>query len=103
MGNILVNFVSVKILFDSGASHCFMSRPFSLMHDFISEMLSRPLGVLSPGLAMKETSVIPNVSIKTGNYSFLASPYVLGNSDIDPILSMDWLAMNKSSIDCEAK
>nr|BAK06728.1 predicted protein [Hordeum vulgare subsp. vulgare] len=38
-----------------------------------------------------------------GNYSLLASPYVLGNLDIDLILGMNWLAMNKTSIDCEAK
>ena len=28
MGNLSVNDIPAKVLFDTGASHCFMSRPF---------------------------------------------------------------------------
>ena len=35
MGNLLVNDIPAKVLFDSGASHCFMSRPFFAKHEFV--------------------------------------------------------------------
>ena len=34
MGNLLVNSIPAKVLFDTGASHCFMSRLFFAKHDF---------------------------------------------------------------------
>ncbi|KAI5011870.1 hypothetical protein ZWY2020_024004 [Hordeum vulgare] len=103
MGNLSVNDFPVKDLFDSGASHCFMSKSFFIKHDFPSANLDRPLGVVSLGAQMRSNSVVHDVSLKMGDYAFLASPYVLGNSAIDLILGTDWLVMNKSSIDCQAK
>ncbi|KAI5012257.1 hypothetical protein ZWY2020_024391 [Hordeum vulgare] len=67
------------------------------------ERLPKPLAVVSPEKHMSSSLVVPDVSVKMGDYAFLSSPIVLGNSDIDLILAMDWLAMNKASIDCEAK
>ena len=103
LGNLLINDFPAKVLFDSGASHCFMSKSFFIKHDFPSANLDRPLGIVSPGVQMRTNYVVPEVSVKMGNSSLLASPYVLGNSDIDLILGMDFLAMNKAFIDCEAK
>ena len=45
----------------------------------------------------------PNISIRMGDYRFLASPVVLGNSDIDLILDMDWLSQHDAHIDCANK
>ena len=78
MGNLSVNSFPAKVLFDTGASHCFMSRSFVAKHDFISEMLEKPMGVVSPGSSMRATTMIPDVSIKMGNYKFLSRPFVLG-------------------------
>ena len=38
-----------------------------------------------------------------GDFKFLASPMVLGNSDIDLILGMDWLSKHKAQFDCAAR
>ena len=38
-----------------------------------------------------------------GDFKFLASPMVLGNSDIDLILGMDWLSKHKAQLDCAAR
>ena len=56
MGNFLVNSIPAKVLFDTGASHCFMSRSFVSKHDFISQMLGKPMGVVSPAKSMRATS-----------------------------------------------
>ena len=89
MGNFPVNFFPAKVLFDTGASHCFMSRSFVSKHNFVSQMLGKPMGVVSPAKSMRATSIVPDVSITLGDYKFLSSPVVLGNSDIDLILGMD--------------
>ena len=52
---------------------------------------------------MRATSIVPDVSIMMGDFKFLASPMVLGNSDIDLILGMDWLAKHKAQLDCAAR
>ena len=61
------------------------------------------MGVVSPGLSMRATMMIPDVTIKMGSYKFLAFPFVLGDSDIDLILGMDWLSKHKAFLDCAAK
>ena len=66
-------------------------------------MLGKPMGVVSPAKSMRATSVVPDVSIMMGDFKFLASPMVLGNSDIDLILGMDWLSKHKAQLDCAAR
>ena len=102
MGNLLVNDIPAKVLFDSGASHSFISTHSIAKHDIPAIHMDSPFRVVSPGMRMSSHLMVPDVSVKMGNYAFLASPVVLGNSDIDLILGMDWLAMNKAFIDCEA-
>jgi len=48
MGTLLVNSVPASVLFDSGASHSFMSEHFALMHDIRSEALHQSLAVNTP-------------------------------------------------------
>ena len=45
---------------------------------------------------MNASAFAPDVSITLGDYKFLSSPVVLGNSDIDLILGMDWLSKHKA-------
>ena len=61
------------------------------------------MGVVSPGSSMRATTMIPDVSIKMGDYKFLSKPFVLGDSDIDLILGMDWLSKRKAQLDCAAR
>ena len=49
MGNLLVNDIPAKVLFDTGASHCFISRPFASKHGWFSQVMHKPLAVVSPG------------------------------------------------------
>ena len=47
--------------------------------------------------------MVPDISIMMGDFKYLASPMVLGNSDIDLILEMDWLSKHKAQLDCAAR
>ena len=59
--------------------------------------------MVSPAKSMRATSIVPDVSITLGDYKFISSPVVLGNSDIDLILGMDWLSKHKAHLDCAAR
>ena len=52
---------------------------------------------------MNASSMVPNVTIKMGDHKFQSSPIVLGDSDIDLILGMDWLSKHKAQLDCAAR
>src|SRR4051812_5893505 len=83
MGNLSVNDIHAKVLFDTGASHSFISRPFVAMHDLGTQVLPRPKVFLFPGKRLSSSLMVSDVSIKMGEYKFLAKPIVLGDSDID--------------------
>ena len=103
MCNLPVNDIPSKVLFDTGAYISFISRPFASMHNFHIVDLPKPIVVSSPGLFMNTKMMVLDVSIKMGNYKFLSSPMVLGDSDIDLILGMDWLSKHKAQLDCAAR
>mgnify|MGYP000961308023 FL=1 len=103
MGNLSVNDIPAKVLFDTGASLCFMSRPFFAKHEFTCSHLSKPMDVVSPGKRLSSSLVVPDTTIKMGDYRFQSSPIVLGDSDIDLILGMDWLSKHKAQLDCAAR
>ena len=103
MGNLPVNDIPAKVLFDTGASISFISRPFASMNNLHTVDLPKPIAVSSPGLFMNTKMMAPDVSIKMGNYKFPSSPMVLGDSDIDLILGMDWLSKHKAQLDCAAR
>lgn len=103
MGNLLVNSILARVLFETGASQSFISRPFVAKHDLAKEDTPKRLKIISSGMQMTSNVCVQNASIKMCSYSFLASPIVLGNSDIDLILGMDFLVMSKAFVDCEAK
>ena len=100
MGNLPVNDIPARVLFDTGASLSFLSKPFASMHDVHTVDFPKLIAVSSPGLFMNTKMMVPDVSIKMGDYKFLSSPRVLGNSDIDLILGMDWLSKHKAQLDC---
>ena len=49
MGNLPVNDVPAKVLFDTGASLSSISTPFVAKHDFVTERIPVPLKIVSPG------------------------------------------------------
>ena len=103
MGNLPINDVPAKVLFDTGASHSFLSFPFASKHNVDTKVMPKVMQVVSPGMLLTSSLVAPDVSIMLGDYKFLSSPVVLGNSDIDLILGMGWLSKHKAQLDCATR
>ena len=60
------------------------------------------MDIVSPGKHLSASLEVPDFTITLGDYKFLSSPIILGNSDIDLILGMDWLSKHKAQLDCAA-
>src|ERR1043165_640067 len=91
MGTLLVNSVPATVLFDSGASHSFISEAFAFSHNFKYETMKPPMMVRTPIGQCRTTMFVPNTTVEIEGIEFLVSPILLKSSTIDLIMGMDWL------------
>jgi len=103
-GIFLVNLLPARILFDSGASHSFISRAFMCLLGLAPAVLKDPLSVATP---LGESSVLDRVcrscAVSLDDLQFTADLIVLPMLEFDIIFGMDWLSSYHVSIDCFAK
>ena len=85
LSEFLVNSVLAKVLFDSRASHSFISAKFVAKHGFHMIPLRKPLITRSPGADIKCQWGCPQVKIIISGVEFLADLVVLKSLEIDVI------------------
>jgi hypothetical protein len=98
-----VNDASTVMLFDSGASHSFISTAYIGKHNLPLALLKCQMIVSSPGGDMPARQLCPKVNLKIRGVDFVANLIVLESKGIDIILGMDWLSKHKVPIDCAKK
>jgi hypothetical protein len=90
LGMFPVNDTTAIMLFDSGASHSFISAIYAEKHNVPVVMLKNRMIVSSPGGDMPARQVCPKVNLKIrGEVDFSANLIVLDSKGIDVILGMD--------------
>jgi hypothetical protein len=82
------------ILFDSRASHSFISSSFVVKHTKL---------VSSPGHEMRTKHICPSVSITIRGVHFLSNLILLDSKVTGIILGMDWLSKYDRVIKCARK
>jgi hypothetical protein len=103
IGVFLVNDTSAVVLFDSGASHSFISAAYVGKHNLPLALLWCQMIVSSPGGDMPARQLCPKVNLKIRAVDFVANLIVLELKGIDDILGMNWLSKYKVLIDCAKK
>jgi hypothetical protein len=103
LGTFLINSVPATVLFDSRASHSFITEQFVTKHDVPRSSMKTHLIISSPNGEMKSTYVCPQVNLKIGEIDFEADLVILTSSGIDVILGMDWLNKHDGIILCAKK
>src|SRR3954465_5830665 len=91
IGRLLVNSIPATVLFDSGASHSFVSQKFADEKVLSLEDLPSSLRIVSPGSRMASSAHASFVRIDIQGCMFPTSLILLPHSNIDVILGMDWL------------
>jgi hypothetical protein len=103
LGEYLVNSALATVLFDSGASHSFISSSFVEKHKIPTVLLKTPLLTRTPGGDINCQLGCLRVRINLSGVEFLADLVVLKSGGIDVILGMDWLSRHNGLIGCTDK
>jgi hypothetical protein len=91
LGMFLVSSHLATILFDSGASHSFISSSFVAKHSLPIAIMKHTMLVSSPGGEMRTKHICPVVSITRRGVDFPLNLILLDSKGLDIILGMDWL------------
>jgi hypothetical protein len=100
LGMFLASSHPTTILFDSGASHSFISSSFATKYSLPIATMKHTMLVSSPGGEMRTKHICPAVSITIRGVDFLSNLILLDSKGIDIILDMDWLSKYDGVIQC---
>jgi hypothetical protein len=95
IGMFLVNDTFAVVLFDSGASHSFISTAYVGKHNLPLALLRCQKIVSSPGGDMPARQLCSKVNLKIRGVVFVINRIVLESKGIDVILGIDWLSKYK--------
>jgi hypothetical protein len=103
LDEFLVSSVLATILFNSRASHSFISSSLLEKHNIPTVLLKIPLLNRTPRGGIKCQLGCSRVRIILNRVEFLADLVVLKSKGIDVILGMDWLSLHNGLISCANK
>jgi hypothetical protein len=103
MGTFLVANYPAVILFDSGASHTFISKNFVEKHCIPCTESREGFIIHSPGGQIFTKEVAFHVPITLAEREFPTNMIVLKGQDIDVILGMDWLAQHNAILNTDLR
>jgi hypothetical protein len=103
MGTFLVANYPAVILFDSGASHTFISKNFVEKHCIPCTESREGYIIHSPGGRIFTKEVAFHISVTLVGREFRTNMIVLKGQDIDVILGMNWLAQHKVIINTDLR
>ena len=95
LGTLSVNSHPATVLFDSGASHSFVSESFAASSELLFAPLLVALLIRSPGSELRAELECRDVSVKIEGIGFLAYLILLPSASLDVILGMDWLSQKQ--------
>ena len=100
LGMFPVNSISARVLFDSGASHSFVTENFACKSKIELKPMKHAMLVQIPGSTTKARWICKSVPIIIQGVEFRANLIVLGTQGLEVVLGMDWLAQHQGLIDC---
>jgi hypothetical protein len=94
---------SAIILFDSGASHSFISAKFSAKCQLPFHHTNGGITISTPGGRVATYQINRHVPIKFGSLIIKTTLLILGLDNVDIILGTDWLTRHQAVIDIAAR
>ena len=107
--NVIAGMISVYdhdayALVDPGATHSFISVPFTERNQIESQPVDGRMVVSVPnGDTMISGRIVPGSRLVIQNKDFPIDLIVLGIHDFDIVLGMDWLSKHRATLDCYKK
>ncbi|XP_024016972.1 uncharacterized protein LOC112090285 [Morus notabilis] len=99
-GMILISHSLAHVLFDTGATHCFISSSFVQTLKLKAECLETPMMLNSPLGCVEVASMCRSCEITIGGERLRADLVILPMSLFNVVFEMDWLARYGVIVDC---
>jgi hypothetical protein len=90
-----------EVLFDTGATHSFITASWVEAHNLPITTMSTPIQIDSVGGKVRADSACLNVSVEIRGIEFPANLIVMGAQGIDVILGISWLDKYQAVISCD--
>ena len=103
IGKFLVKSFTAIVLFDTGASHSYISRGFVEKFKLPTQTLRTPLLVSSLGAEYMASQGCFQIPLAIGRRVLPSDLIILESQGLDVILGMYWLSMYGGNIDCASK
>ena len=91
------------MLFDSGASHTFISEACVARLNLRVTHLKRPYIIHAPGAQLHVSQCVQGVSLDLGGKVFQTDLIILPNQGIDVILGMNWMEEHRVILDTSSR
>jgi hypothetical protein len=92
-----------EVLFDTGATHSFITASWVEAHNLPITTMSTPIQIDSTGGRIRANSICLNVCVEIRGIAFPANLIVMGTQGIDVILGMNWLDKHQAVISCDKR
>jgi hypothetical protein len=103
LGMFLASSHPTTVLFDSRASHSFITSSFVAKHNLPIANMKHTMLVSSPGGETRSMVICPAISISIRGVDFLLNLILLDSKGMDNVLGMDWLSKYDRVIQCVKK
>jgi hypothetical protein len=103
MGMFPLNSFTALVLFDTGASHSFISRAFVNKYAFTTETIGKIIKVSFSGGELLVSAGCRDLILEIGKYKFPTHLVILDSQGLDVILGMDWMTTYGGVIDCASR
>jgi predicted aspartyl protease len=100
LGMFYINAIPATILFDSGATHSFMSARYAKTNELPLRNMKTPMIVITPKGPVEANHMTHKLTLTIMGREFWATPITLEENSIDQILGMSWLRKAKVVIQC---
>jgi hypothetical protein len=88
IGMFYINSIPIAILFDSGATHSFISARYATTNELPLQTMQKPLIVITPKGHIEANYMTHRLTLTIMEREFWSTPIVLEESSIDLILGM---------------
>ncbi|WVZ88953.1 hypothetical protein U9M48_035420 [Paspalum notatum var. saurae] len=95
----MINGHPTVVLFDSGATHTFISKAYAQKHDINMHKLRENYHITAPGSPIDTSLGVRHLKLEIGAETFIINPVVLPHQGIDIILGMNWMTENNAVLD----
>jgi hypothetical protein len=103
VGMFPVDSYIAEVLFDTGATHSFITASWVEAHNLPITTMSTPIQIDSASGRIRADSICLNVSVEIRGIAFPANLIVMGTQVISVILGMNWLDKYQAIISCDKR